>query len=100
MRRASQDGLRPGMVPLYHAALCREAISLSVGMLTDPSKTEWYGHIQRAVAGGAIRMIYGGSSEEDVLTLGEYVKRLTKSATSPMAHLVDALPWLRILPAL
>lgn len=99
MRRASQDGLRPGVVPLYQPALYREAVALSVKMLTEPSKMEWYGHIQRAVAAGAIRMIYGRNSEEDVATLNEYVKRLTRSATSPAAHLVEVLPWLRVFPA-
>ncbi|KAK3344529.1 cytochrome P450 [Lasiosphaeria hispida] len=99
MRRASQEGLRSSSVPLYYPALYREAVSLSVKMLSDPSKMEWYGHIQGAVAGGAIRMIYGRSSEEDVSTLNEYVKRLTMSATSPAAHLVDVLPWLNVFPA-
>ncbi|GAB1312365.1 hypothetical protein MFIFM68171_02575 [Madurella fahalii] len=99
MRRASHNGLRPSAVPLYHPALYREAVSLAMKMLTEPSRMEWYGHIQRAVAGGAIRMIYGRSSDEDVKTLNEYVKRLTKSATSPGAYLVELLPWLRFFPA-
>ncbi|KXX76226.1 Cytochrome P450 2U1 [Madurella mycetomatis] len=98
MRRASHNSLRPSAVPLYQHALYREAVSLSVKMLTEPSRMEWYGHIQRAVAGGAIRMIYGRTSEEDVRTLNEYVKRLTKSATSPGTYLVEVLPWLRMSP--
>lgn len=102
MRRASQDGLRAGVVPMFQPALYREALALSVHMLKDSSKTEWYGHIQRSVAASTIRMIYGkgvvdGETDEDVRSLNEYLERLTRSATLG-AHLVEVFPWLQIFP--
>ncbi|KAK0622811.1 cytochrome P450 [Immersiella caudata] len=106
MRRASQDGLRAGVVPLFQPALHREALTLAVHMVSDARadrSTEWYGHIQRAVAASTIKMIYGktavhSDTDPDVRTLNIYLERLTRSAT-PGAYLVEILPFLQWFPA-
>jgi len=106
MRRASQDGLRASVVPLFQPALYREALTLAVHVASDARvdrTTEWYRHIQRAVAASTIKMIYGktavhSDTDPDVRTLNEYIERLTRSAT-PGAYLVEILPFLQWFPA-
>ncbi|KAK1834410.1 cytochrome P450 2U1 [Podospora conica] len=105
MRRASQDGLRAGVVPSFQPALYREALTLAVHMLSDTRadrSTEWYGHIQRAVAASTITMVYGktavhSDTDPDVRTLNVYLERLTRSAT-PGTYLVELLPFLQWFP--
>lgn len=99
MRRASQDGLRPGNVPLFQPGQYREAVILCISMLTECRGAEWYGHIQRAVAASSIKLIYGKeATDQDVKTLNLYVERLTRSA-KPGAHLVEIIPWMRHIPS-
>lgn len=104
MRRASHRTLRPEIAHLFQPGQYREALILSIRMLTESTNMGWHGHIQRAVAASTIKLVYGktavdSETDKDVKTLNKYVERLTRSATAPSTQLVNHFPWLDYIPS-
>jgi len=101
MRKAAQDGLRPGASQGFGPVQYRESVVLAVNMLTEPS--DWFYHCQHAVASTILPIIYGkalagSKGEANVAEFHGFIHGLTRAAM-PGANLVELFTWMRHTPS-
>jgi cytochrome P450 len=100
MRRASSDSFSKSAVRNYHAIQTKEAVLLAWNLLANPADLDK--QFRRTAASMIMSVLYDlppveSDNDPNVSRVKEHMARLVAS-TTPGAHWVEFLPWMKYIP--
>jgi hypothetical protein len=100
MRRASSDSFSKNVVRNYHAIQTKEAVLLAWNLLSKPADVDK--QFRRTAASMIMSVLYDlppveSDNDPNVSRVKKHMARLVAS-TTPGAHWVEFLPWMKYIP--